>query len=184
MYFSAVLLNIIYETGNGVDHFPRWPNPLDIIDSFLAPAYHFLLCLALSFGPCLVAFIAPFYFPQFMLFVWLSAPLLLLLGILYFPLSLMCVAVRGEKAAALPAVVLPALAKAHIHYVPVLLAFLLIPAWPWISEIYLAEHLKNWQRILLDQGMHFTLLVVVMRGLGLLYRRIEGQLGWTAFARA
>ena len=184
MYFSAVLLNIIYETGNGVDHFPRWPNPLDIIDSFLAPAYHFLLCLALSFGPSLVAFIAPFWFPQFLPLVWMSAPFLLLLGIFYFPLSLMCVAVRGEKAAALPSVVLPALAKAHIHYAPVMLAFLLIPAWPWISEIFLAEYLKAWQRILLDQGMHFTLLVVVMRGLGLLFRRIEAKLGWTAFARA
>jgi hypothetical protein len=183
-YFFALQLHLIHETSNGLERFPRWPNPFDLVDSILLPIYHYLAAAALAFAPATFAFFLPFWLPNALLPLWLAAPFLLLGGMLYFPMALMCVAVRGDTQAVTPGVVLSALVKAGHHYLPALLAGLAWLATPILIGHYLAPRWEPWQAVLLEHGLRFTLLVVLMRALGLMHRRIAGRLNWNAFQPA
>jgi hypothetical protein len=181
MYFAALMLTIIHETAGGLETMPRWPNPTDMVDSFFVPAFHFSSAFILCFVPAMVALVWAMVFKDSPEWVSLTGYVLMGVGCLYFPMALMCVAVRGSVSSILPGYVFPAIGKSGIHYLPALLAFLLSQGVGALRTQFLELHMPHFPAVLIETFLSFALMVVCMRSLGILYRRVEDDLGWFNF---
>lgn len=182
LYLGALWMSVIFQTACGMDRFPPWPNPLDLFESFLQPGLNFLAALLACLFPALLALAASFLLAPAP-WAWILAPWLLLAGAWYFPVALMCNAMRGRPSAA-PRVVLPVYRTCAAGALPAQLAVLLALVWPFVFAAVVEPRLAAWQAVLAGRAGMLVCLAVCARALGLLYRTLEDNLKWTHFTRA
>jgi len=160
---------IIVASGHGEDEMPSWPDISDYMSDVIQPFFMFVGTFAFSFGPGIAAFL------------WVS-PLvgvpLVAVGIFFFPMAFLAVAMADTITAMNPLIVCSSILKIKGPYFAAcaMLALLVcvskaldwilgaisIPVLPWMIEGFL------------------TLLfaIIQVRVLGLLYYTNRRALGW------
>ena len=179
-YLAAYMFKGAIATGDGEDEPPDWPDFTSFWDDILLPYLQItatsLLCFGPAFGYAYYGLFSSFGFEQTMSEAGsFTEPLFLLLlvaGVIYFPMALLAVTLRRSLFAMNPFVIVPALMKTWRHYpiacVVIVLVYLVVSfvsALPGVG-LPISSFLTLW------------LLMVEMRVLGLLYTANEAKLDW------
>jgi hypothetical protein len=169
----AYLLDALRQSAAGEDEPPDWPEVTDWWEDLLRPAYLVIGTAALSFLPAAICRIAVFY-------EWLPSPALMwffiIMGVLYFPMALIGVAMRGGFSGASPVRVLPSIARIAPTYVVACAALAGVLATRSVFERLLALPVPI-VAPMASGAVSFYLLMVEMRICGLLYSHHRDRLG-------
>ncbi|MCC7537674.1 MAG: DUF4013 domain-containing protein [Deltaproteobacteria bacterium] len=173
-YLAAYTLKVIEASAHGEKHLPPYPDFSDFWEDLLAPLMRVLSASFVSFAlPCgLAAFAVVKGGASPMLIVVAAA-----LGLLYFPMALVAVAVRRTFFAASPHIVLRMIVAAPLEYG---IACALVGA---LIGIRVAVHLTLAVVIpilgfFVGDLVAFYLLLVELRVLGLIYHVGRARLDW------
>lgn len=135
-YLFAYMQRILAASALGEDSMPEWPELTEWASDIIRPFLMFIAIVVVSFGPpfLLAPVVMPFTGPSMNLPLFLS---LAALGLLYFPMALVAVAVSDNIVAVSPHVVLPAIVKIPGSYAVSVAIFFLLVAARWFGEIFL-----------------------------------------------
>jgi len=171
-YFFAFVKDIVATSAAGRDTLPDWPEIARPTD-FLAPFFHFLSLMVISFGPWLLWEIwGPEFGEPWM--PWVLAGL----GVLYCPMALVGLALADSIAGLNPVLVVSSILRILGHYFVVVILVVLLMGLQslggWLAEVVPLP-------LITPLAVHFLtlyLLVVAARILGILYSMHREELGW------
>jgi pSer/pThr/pTyr-binding forkhead associated (FHA) protein len=187
-YMFAFMQNIIHSTTSENEEMPSWPSMDDLGGGFTK----FAACVILSFGVPLGLIVYAFFQDE----ESAAAPMSLLipligLGCLYFPMSLLAVAMKDTPVAANPLIVVPAILKAPLEYTIAVVVMGIVLGMRLGGQFVLemifghsitthsmGELFAMFGARSLWQFVAVYLLAVNMRILGLLYVAKKDRLGW------
>lgn len=168
-YFCSTYFTIIQSSAIGDSEAPEFPDASNILEDLVLPFFKVLGLALLALSPCLI----------YTLFIGeneLIANILLIVGCIYLPMSLLAVAVLGYLGAATPIIVIPSIFKAGWLYwlAVVMLAFI------YYLEGFVSNALEG---LFIVQPMimgvvSMYVLMTSARILGLVYRDRKEELGW------
>ena len=166
-YFCAIFFDIILTSATGTDDCPGFPDLADILEDLIFPYLKVIGAVFISFFPFIIAnFVAPM--PVIMV--------MLGLGIIYFPMAILAVAILNRFTAMGPQIVFPAIMNAGGRYwFTVAFLFLFLLAQSFVSSIFGDIPILG---ILLVAFLGMVALMVNGRTIGLLYREKEEELHW------
>ena len=176
-YLCAYLQKILFATAQGEDEVPGWPDFTNWKDDIVMPFRLAIAAAVASFGPAFGYLIfhavndsemrLPVLFPLFAL------------GLLYFPMALLAVAMSNNLLAVNPLVVMPAIARLNLQYVLACVVFFGMVLVRFVSESLLHVLLPiPVLPGLISSFIALYFLCVEMRLLGLLYFTNKKRLGW------
>lgn len=171
-YLLATYFQIIVSTATGEKEAPEFPGLSDLFEDIIAPFFRMIGIGLICFSPA-IAYAA---MVGFMGAHSIVIMLLLLLGLAYFPMAVLAVAMLGHISAALPHIIFPSLYRAGwIYWLGILL----------IAILYIAERILS---LLFPGDVFYGILLFSLTGmyimmtngriLGLVYREREEELGW------
>lgn len=167
-YLCAFMMKIVNSSADGKKELPDWPDASDFWDDIIVPLFQVIWTGIFCFAPAIIYLI----FVHFDIFFWL----LLALGILYFPMALISVALTNSVLSINPVLVVPSIIKVPLDYLTACVILALIALLANFSQLLVSIiplaglALKN----LL--GLYF--LVVEAYVLGLIYHANQEKLGW------
>lgn len=168
-YFCAVYFLLIQSTATGGQEAPEFPDVSNVWEDMILPMVQVLLVGAVSFGPQIA----------YSIFVDdndFSSYCLLGLGIVYFPMAMLAVAVLGYSGAVSPHVVVPAIVRGGgIYWLGVALLLLVYIVGTIIEELFGGQLIIG-TAILAIVGSYS--LMTNARILGVIYRERQEELGW------
>ena len=188
-YFLATLQGVVQSTGAGDSSPPTWPDITNWVEDIIGPCLKWMLSLAMAFGPAIFCFWMAFAMERdFSLSVefesrqqalWFGAALaMFILGVIYFPMAILGVAMSDSLGALSPGFVVRSIAAvpgAYAAVVAMLLALLLLQG---VIHALL-------RRVPIPMVEYFTgafcslyFGFVQARILGVLYRSHRDRLGW------
>lgn len=172
-YFGAHFIEVINSTVQGRDEPPDWPAVTDIAEDIVAPLVRLLGLLLISFGP--LAMVR--YFGAEM-GGWYRAGMIGagLWAATYFPMSLIAVTVTDQLAAASPHIVLPAIGRSLPGYL--LNVVYLVGVWVGLTGIQWTASQIPYLGLLLAKLTWLYGLILLSRGIGLIYREQRDRLEW------
>ncbi len=168
-YLFAYMQKIVVCSASGEADPPGWPEVSDIQADIIQPFLQLIGTLALSFAPALVVW----YFAGA-----LAGQFTLLLGMIYFPMALLGVAMSDSLICLNPVFVLSSIMKAPKHYTIACLAFGLV----LILRVYVLDLVEQidilFVPLLLYWFIFLIALIIQMRVLGIFYYINKRKLGW------
>lgn len=170
-YFCALYYIMIQSSASGADEAPEFPSISNVIEDIFLPMAQILIVAIVAFGPYLVYVIWLTNFSNALI-----SFVLILFGIVYFPMALLAVIILGYIGAASPHIVLPSIYRAGwVYWVGFALLCIL-----YIIEAILFEYLSG---IFIFSTLVMSLLGIFTfmtnaRILGLVYRERQEELGW------
>ena len=188
-YLCAYMIAIVASVAGGDPEPPNWPDPTNLLEDVVLPFLYVLGALVIAYSPFIVYGVVQVaagrdtgYDAVRLLLsprgIGLSAlqKLLLLLPLLYAPMSLLSVALHDSFAGLNPALVLPAIIRASPAY---LLACVAIIAAAFLRYV-LGRLLAGVPLLgeMLDTAVFLYFLMAGMFALGLVYRTHEKKLRW------
>lgn len=172
-YFGAHFIEVINSTVQGRDEPPDWPAVTDIAEDIVAPLVRLLGLLLISFGPLAMVryFVAEMGggYRAGMIGAGLWAAI-------YFPMSLIAVTVTDQLAAASPHIVLPAIGRSLPGYL--LNVVYLVGVWVGLTGIQWTASQIPYLGLLLAKLTWLYGLILLSRGIGLIYREQRDRLEW------
>lgn len=189
-YLCACLMRILNSTANGEGELPGWP---DFSDFYMDIIHPYGLFLSVTFfsslpavGYVIVAFVRhpggtmeALMAMESIVTGIAASPVfwgLVVLGLLYWPMGLIAVAVYDSAEGLNPARIFPAIAKTHVAYLLACIVVGVIVALRSLSETLFG--LIPFVGSFVGAFLSFYLVVVEMRILGLLYYAYEDRLAW------
>ena len=180
MYIWAYISSVAYETGAGEEDVPQWPDIGDAWNDVIRPYGRLIGTQLLSFLPfILLVWLGPRHGPPGAVFIP-GAVVLFLAGLFYLPMAYLCTCMQETLRAASPHIVVRALRVTFWDYLKVYglcVVLCLMLAGVWVVGIAISPFVL-FLSIFPVCGISTYLLMVVMRLLGLLYRRNADRLAW------
>jgi len=168
-YFCSTYFSIIQSTAVGESEAPQFPDVSNVMEDLVVPFFKVLGLALFCLAPCI----------GYSLFIdddEIIVNILLFIGCVYFPMSLLAVAVLGYLGAATPVIVLPSIIKAGwVYWVAVILLAAIYYLEGFVSEVlddFLIVH------AILMGFLSMYVLMTSARILGLVYRKREEELDW------
>lgn len=171
-YFCAIFFEIMITSASGSNDCIGFPNLTDLLDDLIMPFFKVVAVGLFSFSPVILfAFTMPaetgFGVVGF---------LLLVAGMIYFPMAILAVGILGTFRGMLPHIVFPSILKAGGLYwaiVGILFVVYLVENYllGFLSEIFIVG-------ALVSAFVSMLTLMINGRLLGLLYRNKEEELEW------
>ncbi|MBN9692178.1 MAG: hypothetical protein J0M24_18185 [Verrucomicrobia bacterium] len=172
-YFGAHFIEVINSTVQGRDEPPDWPAVTDIAEDIVDPLVRLLGLLLISFGP--LAMVR--YFGAEMGGGYRAGMIGAgLWAAIYFPMSLIAVTVTDQLAAASPHIVLPAIGRSLPGYL--LNVVYLVGVWVGLTGIQWTASQIPYLGLLLAKLTWLYGLILLSRGIGLIYRQQRDRLEW------
>lgn len=177
-YFTAYLHKIVQASANGEQELPDWPDFSSIWDDIGQPALHMIGVFLISFGPV-----------QYYLYSrgseatpWIWVPLLVV-GLVYFPMACLSVAMFNTILAANPLTVFASMFKVLQNYYLASFIFWAAFIMSFAVDILLALIPKNFMALrfvlwAVSVPVSVYLFVIEARVLGLIYYGNRDKLGW------
>lgn len=175
-YLNAYMLRIISGTGSGEDEMPDWPSFADFYTDIIRPYFLVLGVTAVSFLPAILFTIAVMVLRPSPLLIVPGYIALIGLGLLYWPMALLAVAMIDAAEGLSPMIVIPAIFKAPLAYLMALVVLGLLVLVRVLSTAILSS--IPIAGSILDGVLSFYFLIVEMRILGLLYYANEDRFNW------
>jgi hypothetical protein len=172
--FICYLTKIIGETARGEDAPPDWPDITCLWEQLLRPLLLMVAAGAVSFGPIGLCNVARFHEVAIPPVVDWS---LLMLGLAYFPMALLAVALYESIAGLNPILVVRSIFRVGPSYFTALLIMAWIYFLGWLSMIYVLPYVPMFGGVL-SGGVLMYMLMAEMRILGLIYRYHEDRIDW------
>ncbi|MFO1460903.1 MAG: GYF domain-containing protein [Verrucomicrobiota bacterium] len=188
-YFLATLQGIVQSTGAGDASPPTWPDITNWVGDLVAPCLKWLVSLAVAFGPAILCFEMASSMDGGLpdsgelasreQALWLGAALgLFLLGVVYFPMAILGVAMSDSLGALSPAFVVRSIAAVPGSYAAVVTMMLVLLFLRSVVDALM-------RRVPVPLVEHFTGAFISLyfgfvqaRILGVLYRSHRERLGW------
>lgn len=170
-FLCATLFEIIQASASGVDEAPEFPEVTSVFEDLIWPMVQVVLIVLLSFAP----WEAWGAWGEGAENRWLDQGFLLL-GIVYCPMALLAVVVRGSLIAVSPHVVVLSIIRAGWAYGVAVLILALLYLMGDLAHGWLGDRRIVGTLILAPAGIFA--LMATGRTLGLVYRRREEQLAW------
>jgi predicted Zn finger-like uncharacterized protein len=167
-YLCAFMMKIVTSSADGKKEIPDWPDASGFWDDIIVPLFQVIWTGIFCFAPAIIYLI----FVHYDIFFWL----LLALGILYFPMALISVALTNSVLSINPVLVVPLIIKVPVDYLAACVILALIALLAHFSQLLVSISplvgpvLKNLI------GLYF--LVVEAHILGLIYYANKEKLGW------
>ena len=201
-YVCAWFIGIIHSTASGEDALAAWPEFRDVWSDIVGPYAMVIGTTFICRIPALLAYLgflslqgeslfSIFFFMQALisplaigyaflpLYGTITVILLEILGALYFPMAVLCVAIFGTFEAMSPRTVLGSIARVPGPYAIVCFLFFVMTITGILSKlIFVFIPLFG---LILAASMTFYLMIVQARILGLIYRTNQKQLDWFGF---
>jgi len=168
-YFCSTYFTIIQSSAIGDSEAPEFPDASNILEDLVWPFFKVLGLMLLSFSPFLI----------YTLFIGDNesiANILLIVGCIYLPMSLLAVSVLGYLGAATPTIVIPSIFKAGWLYWLAVVLLAIIYSLEGVASDAL-EKIFFIQPIIMGVVSMYVLMTSA-RILGLVYRNKEEELGW------
>jgi hypothetical protein len=173
-YLFAYIQRIVSASAHGEDDLPDFPDITEFASDILRPFLLFAGTFVVSFAPAIA--VAIFMRESEMILFAVIATIGL--GIFYFPMALLAVAVTDNFLALSPHVVVPSIVRVLPPYLLacVVLGVLVTIRFgiAWLMELVPVPILPS----VIDGFVSLYLLVVEMRILGLMFRSYRARLGW------
>lgn len=188
-YFLATLQGIVQSTGAGDASPPTWPDITNWIGDLVTPCLKWFVSLAVAFGPAILCFLMASPIDGGLpdsgelasreQALWLGAALgLFLLGVVYFPMAILGVAMSDSLGALSPAFVMRSIAAVPGSYAAVVTMMLVLLFLRSVVDALM-------RRLPVPLVDHFTGAFISLyfgfvqaRILGVLYRIHRERLGW------
>ena len=172
-YFTGYAARIMWASAKGKWEMPPWPEMSNTTQNVFTPFLYLLAGAAVSVGPFLVYHLASGGHPK-----WSTELELLAGGMIYLPMSLLCVALAGLKALS-PLVVLRAIVSAPLKYAVVWAVAVLLAALQAFGGRLADQYvpLPILARIL-QEAASLYLLFVMARLLGFVYYTSRDKMRW------
>jgi hypothetical protein len=174
-YMFAYMQNVIISAAQGDDK-PSWPDVTDFIGDILVPCFRLLVMIAACFAPAIAIVIWGLAGGEGVLKLLIPA---VVLGCLYFPMTLLAVAMFDTIGAVNPLVIVPAIIKVPLEYLVVCVLTAMIAAVRFGGDLILPLAIPVIiVPDLISAFLGLYLLTVETRILGLLYYTKKERLGW------
>ena len=173
LLFPAYILDVISYSAAGKDDPPDWPDFTNWLE-LLRPAFLIAGAVAISFLPAGLCRIALFYaWIENLALFWV----LLILGVLYFPMALLAAVLCDGSRGFSPVLVVSSVVKTAPGY---LVACVVLAAvlGVWFFVRPLLHAVPSGLGVLFSGMISLYLFMVEARILGLLYQTYEERLGW------
>lgn len=168
-YLFAYMQRIITASANGEDEPPGFPDISDMFSDVIQPFFLLLMTVLVSFGPAMVCLYndAP-----------LAADLALFLGMFYFPMCVLAVAMADSLSGLNPVIITSAILKVPGPYViATILCGMLLVVYTKLPDILTAVDIPVLPQIF-NWFLSLLLITIEMRVLGLLYYTNRKKIGW------
>ncbi len=178
-YLAAFIMKIISSSSDGAVEPPDWPDFTDLWDDILCPAAKVGGTTIFCFIPFIIYLFSYYPLEWFMNPRWLYDPvtwLLLLSGILYYPMALIAMSPSDSVSFVNPVFVLPSIIKVFRDYIAACLVLLLVIMVRFFSMFFFPDIPLVSSVVTNFLSLYFIL--VEMRILGLLYFANQERLGW------
>jgi hypothetical protein len=173
-YLFAYMQRIVSSSAQGEDDVPDFPDVTEFWSDIVLPFLLFTGTFVVSFAPAIV--VAVWMRESEMM--WPAIIATVGLGILYFPMALLAVAVTDNFLALSPHVVVPSIALVLFPYLLACVVLGILVALRFALAYSLSFLPLPLVPSIIDGFVSLYLLVVEMRILGLLFRSYRGRLGW------
>ena len=172
-WLCAYVYSLIRTTAEDPAQPPEWPDVTDYMEDAVKPAFLFLGAVVLAFGPILLVrqFITRLD-PglEYALLAW---------GIVYLPMSVLCIAMTEDVGGLMPHIVFRAILQVPLRYAAVCLLCVagakLAIAWDGLLAIRLSFGYGSADPL---RAMDLFVVLVIARSLGLLYHTARDRLKW------
>lgn len=114
-YFCAIYFNLVESSLNGDEEAPTFPDISNLMEDIFWPLIQMLAALLVSFLPWLIFLFVVGPDPDTFASDWRFWAFVAL-GLVYFPMALLCTIVLGTLGALSPHIVIPAIFRAMPHY--------------------------------------------------------------------
>ena len=167
-YLCASMMKIINSSADGKKELPDWPELSDFWDDIVVPFFQVIWTGIFCFAPAIIYLI----FVRIDIVFWI----LLGLGILYFPMALIAVALTNSVLSINPVIVVPSIIKVPVDYLIACILLGLLTFFENFSQLLVSAvpllgiGLKNLI------GLYF--LIVEAHVLGLIYHANQEKFGW------
>lgn len=184
--FGLLLIHIVQSTAADETRNPDWPDITGLSDLFVTTAQILgsLIVVFLPFSFCslrVYSLLVGVEASQESLVTWgLLALVSGVGGLIYYPMTILAIAMFGTIGAIKPSIVLPAMIRTRWHYLAVVIllgVFVVLR----MSVVLVTDALPLWPALvalLPGEALALYTLIVSARLLGLLYRSNQGSLGW------
>ncbi|MDA7935750.1 hypothetical protein N9C01_00160 [bacterium] len=168
-YFCATYFSIVETTAVGQAIAPQFPDVSNTLEDLLVPFLKVLAVFVISFLPYIAYLLATGVDDAI-------ADLLLILGIVYFPMAILAVIVLGYLGAMSPMIVIPGIFRAGGSYIVAVLFLALI----YFLEAFVAEIFENSLFIgpIIMGLLGMYVLMASARTLGKVYQNRSEELNW------
>lgn len=173
-YLFAYMQRIVSSSAQGEENVPDFPDVTEFWSDIVLPFLLFVGTFVVSFAPAIV--VAIWMRESEML--WPAVIATVGLGILYFPMALLAVAVTDNFLALSPHVVVPSIALVLLPYLLASVVLVILVALRFGFAFLLDFIPVPLIPSIIDGFVSLYLLVVEMRILGLLFRSYRKRLGW------
>jgi hypothetical protein len=182
-YFWNYYLYVIYRSASGEDELPDWPEVIGFWSTFIRPIFYVLAHSFVSFMP---AYYGAWAFEdhigtQKLLGTYISATsvfyCLIVMGLLYFPMGLLTIAMVDSLAALNPFLIIRSIARIPFRYLQACGLFFIV----FFINYSLRDRTMEIPvvGIVLQMLVSMYLMLVAMRILGLVYRANAEKLAWS-----
>jgi len=167
-YLCAFMMKIVNSSADGKKEIPDWPDASDFWDDIIIPLFQVIWTGIFCFAPAIIYLI----FVHFDIFFWL----LIALGILYFPMALIAVALTNSVLSINPVLVVPSIIKVPVDYLAACAILALIALLAHFSQLLVT--VIPLAGFVLKNMIGLYLLAVEAHVLGLIYHANQEKLGW------
>jgi hypothetical protein len=181
-YTFAFVQKVIQSAAQGGDEPPSWPDITDfwqdISVPFLQMTALFLACFGPALGFIMFAGVEFFNYGDVGAIKLVLAGLLGLLGMIYFPMAFLALAMSDSVLSINPFVVIPAIMKIPLEYMAVLSVGAMIFSTKALQQVVVYFYPFNILPHLVASALGLYFLTVQGRLLGLMYYARRDRLGW------
>jgi predicted Zn finger-like uncharacterized protein len=167
-YLCAFMMKIVNSSADGKKELPDWPDASDFWDDIIVPLFQVIWTGIFCFAPAIIYLI----FVHFDIFFWL----LIALGILYFPMALIAVALTNSLLSINPVLIVPSIIKVPVDYLAACAILALIALLANFSQLLVS--IIPLAGLVLKNLLGLYFLVVEAHVLGLIYHANQEKLGW------
>jgi predicted Zn finger-like uncharacterized protein len=167
-YLCAFMMKIVNSSADGKKELPDWPDVSDFLDDIVVPLFQVLWTGIFCFAPAIVYLI----FVHIDIVFWL----LIGLGILYFPMALIAVALTNSILSINPIVVLPSIIKVPVDYLVACILLGLLVALENFGQLLVS--FIPLAGLLLKNLFALYFVIVEAHVLGLIYHANQEKLAW------
>ncbi len=171
-YWAAYMFKVASHSSDGEEYPPQWPDFSSFWDDILSPAFRLYGIFVIAFGPAVAAFLFFFSSSGVTTTTTSISVSLAVLGAIYVPMAILCVALRGTIGGANPILVIRAIFVSWKEY---LLALVLLLPIFFVGSM--AGELSGFW-IVPGTIVSLWLMMTEMRILGLIYYTNADRLEW------